>query len=271
MAKPCEETCRSGEHAWVEENIYTSPQGARTCRECRRESARRYQAKQKRSRKHIGDAISHADRAFIYIRDGKRCLKCGSPDQLTIDHIVPVTMGGENHWTNYQTLCSPCNAAKGATIADYRPTEDGQPWLQIEPEFDPSGAIIARFEEKFVELGNGCWEWRASGQFSVHGVAMPAARASVALYREEPPPDRWVARDCGNLDCVNPEHLSLVKPGNQSPVTQRQVVCRKGHPLKGSNEVVDYGVRRCRRCRNDKQARYNRRKRRQKALAKLTP
>lgn len=54
-------------------------------------------------------------------RDGYHCLRCGSPYQLTIDHIVPLAKGG--HPTdddNLQTLCSRCNGQKADQSVDYR-------------------------------------------------------------------------------------------------------------------------------------------------------
>ena len=62
-------------------------------------------------------------RRDIYIRDGYQCLRCGSKDQLTIDHIVPVVKGGTNDFDNLQTLCRSCNCQKQTKIADYRVEE----------------------------------------------------------------------------------------------------------------------------------------------------
>ena len=35
---------------------------------------------------------------------------------FTKDHIIPASKGGLNTMENYQTMCSPCNYKKGATI-----------------------------------------------------------------------------------------------------------------------------------------------------------
>jgi 5-methylcytosine-specific restriction endonuclease McrA len=41
-----------------------------------------------------------------------KCLWCGSTDDLTLDHIIPVMDGGLPEQTNAQTLCHPCNLWK---------------------------------------------------------------------------------------------------------------------------------------------------------------
>lgn len=45
-----------------------------------------------------------------------KCVVCSSPDDLTIDHIVPVSVGGSNEKTNLQVMCRPCNSRKGAKL-----------------------------------------------------------------------------------------------------------------------------------------------------------
>ncbi|WP_445955593.1 HNH endonuclease [Yeosuana sp.] len=59
------------------------------------------------------------DRNRLLERD-KVCLKCGSDNKLTIDHIVPISKGGSNDFSNLQILCEKCNSLKGSKVADYR-------------------------------------------------------------------------------------------------------------------------------------------------------
>jgi 5-methylcytosine-specific restriction endonuclease McrA len=66
-----------------------------------------------------GRGIFGAVRQAILDRD-KMCLACGTTEHLTIDHIVPISMGGSNEATNLQTLCKKCNEKKGSCIVDYR-------------------------------------------------------------------------------------------------------------------------------------------------------
>lgn len=65
--------------------------------------------------------LHETHRALVFERDGHKCLKCGSPDWLTVDHVIPKSWGGKNHPDNYQTLCYPCNSHKGnKNCDDYR-------------------------------------------------------------------------------------------------------------------------------------------------------
>jgi 5-methylcytosine-specific restriction endonuclease McrA len=59
-------------------------------------------------------------REFIFKRDKFKCLKCKSNNKLCIDHIMPISKGGENVLFNLQTLCHSCNSAKGSKYIDYR-------------------------------------------------------------------------------------------------------------------------------------------------------
>lgn len=65
-----------------------------------------------RRRRHIPDAMRYA----VYERDGYTCLHCGTPESLSLDHIHPYSMGGEDSFENLQTLCRPCNSRKGARV-----------------------------------------------------------------------------------------------------------------------------------------------------------
>ena len=50
-----------------------------------------------------------------------RCQRCGSKENLTVDHIMPLSLGGTNTIDNCQILCLTCNASKGNTdFTDYR-------------------------------------------------------------------------------------------------------------------------------------------------------
>jgi 5-methylcytosine-specific restriction endonuclease McrA len=51
------------------------------------------------------------------------CLRCGKREpeiKLTLDHILPLSMGGKNVIENAQPLCQPCNSSKHNKCIDYR-------------------------------------------------------------------------------------------------------------------------------------------------------
>ena len=55
------------------------------------------------------------------IPKGSICNRCGSPDNLTKDHIIPKQMFTslgiyDSHSENLQVLCRPCNATKGRNL-----------------------------------------------------------------------------------------------------------------------------------------------------------
>lgn len=51
-------------------------------------------------------------REKVFQRDGHRCRRCGSTDDLTIDHIFPQSIGGTHAIENLRTLCRSCNSAR---------------------------------------------------------------------------------------------------------------------------------------------------------------
>jgi len=53
-------------------------------------------------------------RKNIYLRDNYTCQYCGKRGgNLTIDHIIPKSRGGEDTWENMVVCCARCNHKKG--------------------------------------------------------------------------------------------------------------------------------------------------------------
>lgn len=42
-----------------------------------------------------------------------RCEICGSREDITVDHIVPISKGGKSTYANTRLLCRACNSRKG--------------------------------------------------------------------------------------------------------------------------------------------------------------
>ncbi len=51
---------------------------------------------------------------------GSKCLRCNSDRDITVDHIIPLSLGGSNSIQNIQPLCRSCNAWKHIKIIDFR-------------------------------------------------------------------------------------------------------------------------------------------------------
>lgn len=73
---------------------------------------------------------------FLFARDDYTCQYCGRSkgdlrgrEFLTRDHVLPLSRGGENVWSNVVTSCSGCNNRKGGKL----PREAGLR-LRSEPE-----------------------------------------------------------------------------------------------------------------------------------------
>lgn len=62
------------------------------------------------------DRISLKLRREVFEKCGYFCLKCGSEENLSIDHIYPESLCGETVIDNLQVLCRRCNSKKGAKV-----------------------------------------------------------------------------------------------------------------------------------------------------------
>lgn len=48
----------------------------------------------------------------VFIRDKYKCVYCGSYQNLTIDHVIPISQGGKSTFENCVTACRHCNNKK---------------------------------------------------------------------------------------------------------------------------------------------------------------
>lgn len=82
--------------------------------------ARLDSGQEKRKSKERGK-VTKSLRYDVFKRDCFRCQACGAKAgsegvELHIDHIVPISKGGETKLDNLQTLCSACNLGKSDKI-----------------------------------------------------------------------------------------------------------------------------------------------------------
>lgn len=64
-------------------------------------------------------------RLGLYLRDGMCCLWCGAGVEdegvtLSLDHVIPDSLGGGNESSNLITSCRKCNSERGAkSVAEF--------------------------------------------------------------------------------------------------------------------------------------------------------
>jgi hypothetical protein len=60
-------------------------------------------------------------RLAVYLRDGMACMWCGATleegVQLTLDHVIPHSHGGDNAVSNLVCSCQKCNSSRGNRAA----------------------------------------------------------------------------------------------------------------------------------------------------------
>ena len=91
-------------------------------------------------------------RENIYLRDKHTCQYCHKvfkASELTLDHVVPSSRGGENSWTNLVAACQKCNHKKG----NRTPKEAKMPLLKPpqKPSWRPSIQLSLNIENIAVE------------------------------------------------------------------------------------------------------------------------
>jgi hypothetical protein len=60
--------------------------------------------------------ISKGLREKILDKYGNKCAFCGTSENLEIDHIKPVSMGGDNSEENLRVLCQSCNGKRNSSL-----------------------------------------------------------------------------------------------------------------------------------------------------------
>ncbi len=93
--------------------------------------------------------IPPVNRREVLKRDNHSCQYCGSNKRLTLDHVIPVSKGGQHKWDNVVTACEPCNQCK----RDRTPLEAGMP-LHTKPKA-PMHPTVA-FAENFWHNESAC-------------------------------------------------------------------------------------------------------------------
>ena len=100
-------------------------------------------------------AVSKRLRYEILRRDNHACRYCGgeAPDvKLTVDHVVPVALGGSDEASNLVAACADCNAGKTSTNPDAPIVDDvEQDALRWSRAMERAAQIQSQERQRFQE------------------------------------------------------------------------------------------------------------------------
>ena len=161
-------------------------------------------------------ALSKRLRYEVLRRDNHACRYCGAaaPEaKLTVDHVIPVALGGTDEPSNLVTACEPCNSGKSATPADSPivadVAADALRWAAAMAKASELAEDSLRQREqaqdRFLAAWNG-WKW---GEFGTREFPLPSDwRQSVNSFQSAGLTDGVIA-ECIDIACgarhVHPE------------------------------------------------------------------
>ena len=115
-----------------------------------------------------------------------------------------------------------------------------------------------RFDIKYSENSNGCWEWlgnmknHRTATFMVRGEKYPASKFSYERFVGPVPKGMFIQKTCNNSRCVNPKHLILSQSATGGKTLTHKIpeFCRRGHKYEPVYRPPGSGKNRaCRECR----------------------
>jgi 5-methylcytosine-specific restriction endonuclease McrA len=94
---------------------------------------------------HVGQSPKFCRRSIL-LRDRFTCQYCGQPfpeGELTYDHVIPRSLGGETRWENIVSACVECNKAKRDALPRWS-ARKGSGLRPLKPPRQPSTAELLR-------------------------------------------------------------------------------------------------------------------------------
>jgi hypothetical protein len=148
---------------------------------------------------------------------GFTCLnpECGKKPATSIDHVIPLSEGGQNTIDNLQLLCTNCNKQKGARVEDYR-KGNVVPADYVAPESD-------RFETQEKTRRNKV-DWSAlrleyvTGNMSIRDLAARDGIPESTLF--------YQATEIGDWNKQRIEFRSKVVALSEQAIAEKEVSAR---------------------------------------------
>lgn len=160
-------------------------------------------------------AVSRRLRFEILRRDGYACRYCGSraPDvSLTVDHVIPVALGGGDEPSNLVAACSGCNSGKASVGPESPLVEDVDAaallWAKAIERVNAKRRSELAELEQYLALVEECWDgynndgtpipkpndWSVSiERFATQGLQLDEIQRfiRVAMLAKVPDSDVW--------------------------------------------------------------------------------
>lgn len=92
--------------------------------------------------------VPPVNRREVLRRDNHTCQYCGSMRNLTIDHVIPRSKGGQHTWDNVVAACERCNSSKGDRLL-----HEANMVLKAKPKAPAHPAVA--FAEQFWKAQHG--------------------------------------------------------------------------------------------------------------------
>jgi len=104
---------------WREEHPDKAKECVREWGKRHPEQLQQYRRNRRAKKVNAGGAITAEEWQSVLEKYGNKCLCCGTTENLTMDHVIPLDPGPHTA-NNVQPLCRICNSSKGRKTIDYR-------------------------------------------------------------------------------------------------------------------------------------------------------
>jgi 5-methylcytosine-specific restriction endonuclease McrA len=108
-------------------------------------------------------------RREIFVRDEYTCQYCGARGHdLTIDHVIPRSRGGQHTWDNLVSACRVCNHRKGG-----KTLQESRMRLRRDP-YEPRAGIYYTISRRLNSAAHEAWEKFIPGFEGIRPLASSA-------------------------------------------------------------------------------------------------